>query len=562
MGNSSSASDKNALAELAKTAKSSNDPNLQFNRSVVQTIASLHGLLVDSQAAALAAGDTAVAMQRLIAILQKDNLAGTQTLVSLAGKSASSIAAAASSADNTGLAYRYALLNLSLVADTAANYSVLSAAALKNLSLQSSTNPEGVSERWLADRASMLSKLTELEQKNLGSAGAVDDKRYQSNRTYIDFTSGLTVKTRGSAGNAAAAESQQVLFGNDQDNGMVGSDVPNPGEGDALYGGAGDDYLDGKSGADYLDGGTGSDTLIGGDGNDILVGGAGFDTYTFTGAFGNDTILDSDRLGQINLGSTVLAGGRRLAEGLWESDDKTILYTQHGTDLVISQRSASASTGTGITGTITVKNWDFGQTGSQGTAQLGITLDGAASPAAPPVPTTTYDLSTRAVAYAVLAADTPHSTQNLLIQNAGAALDWGTPGAPALSSSSVRTGNGADVIEGGASNAISNVIFAGGAGNDQIYANTPITLADAIARGDNPSTVALDSSRYALDGGAGADLIIGSDARGHAGKSQCKHRLKITIYYKIGSCLFSAPNGQGLIWRKNNALRLSKAHHA
>jgi len=57
-----------------------------------------------------------------------------------------------------------------------------------------------------------------------------------------------------------------------------------------------------------------------------------------------------------------------------------------------------------------------------------------------------------------------------------------------------------------------DVIFAG-AGNDRLYANTSVSLADAIARGDDPTTVTLDSSRYVLDGGAGNDQIIGSDAR-------------------------------------------------
>ena len=128
--------------------------------------------------------------------------------------------------------------------------------------------------------------------------------------------------------------------------------------------------------------------------------------------------------------------------------------------------------------TITVKNWDFNNT----SAQLGITLQGPSTPAAPPVPATSYDLATKAVAYAMLAAGTPNSTQNLLIQNAGTALDWGTPSAPALSSSSVRTGSGADVIEGGANIAISNMVLAAGAGDDRIYAGINTTLADAVAR--------------------------------------------------------------------------------
>ena len=309
-----------------------------------------------------------------------------------------------------------------------------------------------------------------------------------TNTRYIDLTSGVLLQTNTALITPSTAPNRYVIFGDSAANVINGS-----AQDDRLYGGAGADMLNGQGGNDYEE------------------GGVGFDTYNFTGAFGNDKILDSDRLGQLNIDGTTLSGGNKISEGLWESADKRFIYVQQGQNLVIAERSTGgAST---ASGTITVKNWDFSQTGSQGTAQLGITLQGAAAPLAPPVAANTFDLSTKTGANTLLLADSPNSTSNLLIQNAGAALNWGTPGQPAWSSSSVRSGAGADVIEGGSLNAVSNVVLAGGAGNDQIYANTTLTLADAIARGDNPATVALDSSRYALDGGAGADQIIGSDAR-------------------------------------------------
>lgn len=56
--------------------------------------------------------------------------------------------------------------------------------------------------------------------------------------------------------------------------------------------GAGDDILIGGTLSDALVGGLGIDRLDGREGNDSLVGGAGADTFIFTGAPGNDRIID------------------------------------------------------------------------------------------------------------------------------------------------------------------------------------------------------------------------------------------------------------------------------
>jgi Ca2+-binding RTX toxin-like protein len=72
-----------------------------------------------------------------------------------------------------------------------------------------------------------------------------------------------------------------------------GNDTVNGGAGaDSLNGGAGKDSLNGNDGNDTLLGGAGNDALAGGKGNDTLTGGSGADSFSFAGAFGEDTISD------------------------------------------------------------------------------------------------------------------------------------------------------------------------------------------------------------------------------------------------------------------------------
>ena len=75
----------------------------------------------------------------------------------------------------------------------------------------------------------------------------------------------------------------------------------------ALFGGAGDDTLSGGTGNDQLFGGANDDKLNGDAGNDTLYGESGNDTYYFSGAYGHDTINDSDGQGSIVIGTTTLA---------------------------------------------------------------------------------------------------------------------------------------------------------------------------------------------------------------------------------------------------------------
>lgn len=71
----------------------------------------------------------------------------------------------------------------------------------------------------------------------------------------------------------------------------------------------------------------GDDTLTGGEGNDHLEGGQGNDTYFYTSGDGTDTILDTDRLGQIIYDGIILSGGKQTGEKTYQSDDGNFTYT-------------------------------------------------------------------------------------------------------------------------------------------------------------------------------------------------------------------------------------------
>ncbi len=75
---------------------------------------------------------------------------------------------------------------------------------------------------------------------------------------------------------------------------------------DLMYGNDGNDTLIGENGNDVLHGGADNDRLIGGTGHDVLVGGEGIDTYQFSGAFGQDRVIDTD--GQIDIDGFRLQG--------------------------------------------------------------------------------------------------------------------------------------------------------------------------------------------------------------------------------------------------------------
>ena len=72
--------------------------------------------------------------------------------------------------------------------------------------------------------------------------------------------------------------------------------------------GNGNDTIIATDNNDILIGGADDDTLIGGKGSDILEGGTGADTYIINPGDGIDTVLDTDGLGAIQLGSVTVQG--------------------------------------------------------------------------------------------------------------------------------------------------------------------------------------------------------------------------------------------------------------
>lgn len=117
------------------------------------------------------------------------------------------------------------------------------------------------------------------------------------------------------------------------------------------------DLLIGEGGDDTLRGARGDDILIGGTGRDRLEGGQGRDTYVVGDG---DTVLDSDKVGEVRWGGRVLGGGVRNEgdpENTYRSADGLYTYQLQGTDLRITDRAGA---------TVTVKEFESGN--------LGITL--------------------------------------------------------------------------------------------------------------------------------------------------------------------------------------------
>lgn len=120
------------------------------------------------------------------------------------------------------------------------------------------------------------------------------------NLMFYDTVTDTTLRSGSS--DSGDAGRRQILFGGEYGNLLTGGDKY-----DEIYG---DDTLDGGGGNDYIEGGAGDDKLDGGTGSDWLRGGKGIDTYSFGAAFGNDTIVDSDGLGKIEIAGSVITNGK------------------------------------------------------------------------------------------------------------------------------------------------------------------------------------------------------------------------------------------------------------
>lgn len=138
------------------------------------------------------------------------------------------------------------------------------------------------SNNWYTDRTAMLGALNTRNQQNIADGSFIPGT---ANTIYQDFATGQTLTVSG--GVSPTVYSPRIIFGAD-----------------------GIDTLTGLAGSDHLYGGAEADTLTGNAGDDYLEGGAGNDTYQFTGAFGKDTITDSDGSGGLTFSGSNLTGGK------------------------------------------------------------------------------------------------------------------------------------------------------------------------------------------------------------------------------------------------------------
>ena len=135
-----------------------------------------------------------------------------------------------------------------------------------------------------------------------------------------------------------------------------------------FIGGAGDDHFTAGDLSDVIFGGDGADTLDSGGGNDSLMGGPGADAYKFQGAWGSDTVIDSDGSGNIDVDGVRLEGGKKVGDQVWANKEQGFVFSLVGTGanaMLIIQRDNNPNH-------IQIKGWKNGQ--------LGLTMDDTLAP--------------------------------------------------------------------------------------------------------------------------------------------------------------------------------------
>ncbi|MEW6677068.1 MAG: hypothetical protein AB1421_04030 [Pseudomonadota bacterium] len=205
---------------------------------------------------------------------------GKLHIVSLAGMNAQSVATLAAQDTADGLAYRYALEQMTPFVLTG------------DAGLYAAHNTDGhldadqFSNLYLQDRAAMLSWVLDFNGRNIQPVGDTFVKLGQSVPYYFEDETTNTKIRLGSGDSVADIMGQplddfrQIVFGS--------------GNADVITGQSKTDRLYGNAGNDTLLGGAGHDALDGGRGDDILNGGTGHDIYRWRTGDGNDKIIDPD----------------------------------------------------------------------------------------------------------------------------------------------------------------------------------------------------------------------------------------------------------------------------
>lgn len=242
-------------------------------------------------------------------------------------------------------------------------------------SLQAGGQATHFTNEYLTDRAGLLTKMIERNQKDLDPMSSATSAYEGRNVLFLDME--RDVRVAAGALPSIAGNYDVIAFGKETDD--AAGELSGTGTGnDRLYGMGGADTLIGYGGNDYLEGGSGDDTVDGGEGNDILVGGTGNDIYVFTSAWGKDTILDGDNSGSIQIDGATLgkakAGGKH---NLWVAD----LDTGGKVEMSVYD-STSSTTGKELVirsagNTITINNFNLAAAQTE-TGYLGIKLDNTA----------------------------------------------------------------------------------------------------------------------------------------------------------------------------------------
>ena len=251
---------------------------------------------------------------------------------------------------------------------------------------------------------------------------------------------------------------------------------PTSGMNQIKFGSVSIDILTGGNLWDKLYGLAGNDQLTGGKGNDYLEGGKGNDTYLYASGDGTDTILDTDRLGQIQYDTILLNGGKKTGTNTYRSDDGKFIYTlipQIGTPYLLGI--------TGPGGNILVQDFRSGD--------LNITL----SPADPLAP----------VSNALTGDQIPTNLNDDLDATAGTDAIYGLAGNDILSGHAGKNGY------------VSTIQLYGGTGNDILYGESFYTgqyyfLGPTAFQTQYGDEVTLTGPGPSLYGESGNDTLLGS----------------------------------------------------
>ncbi len=394
----------------------------------------------------------------------------------------------ASANTSEGLAVRYALQALNPFALVGMDYSSLNVNGALNL-YDASTAPNGMTNEYLADRSSFLERKLwfSSQDKNpvkLLLPEVLEHPRFEGDSTFFkDYASGYQI-AQGFAPDSPLSSVHHFLFGDGGANTLTGRAV-----GDSLYGGAGNDVLNGQGGADWLEGNADADRLDGGAADDTLLGGAGADVFIVGLNAGQDTILNPDATDQLQLVGRTLTGAgafKSSASGVTVWADSS----QVGTPVTYIHDAVNRElTVVGAGSSVRVRDFDSGE--------LGISVPVAPAPAPAPTAAVSFDLSTAAGRSQWSLSGTLPQTDNWRVFNANS-----------LTTGSVLTAQGNDVIVGGTASVTRQTFLSSGAGNDRVYGGAELTLSDAIAAGEVQA--ATGRSVYMLSGDTGDDLIVGA----------------------------------------------------